>query len=205
MKYNKGFAPILIVLIVLCTLVVGGGAYYLGKTSSSYNKEINIKESNLAVENQNIIKDNPSDTSCGKDGQWIKLIYPIGGEVFHIGEKVKVKWISCNISENEKMTARINWDKTKDGFGYGTLKDFSLGVNDGEEDIIIPEKAYSSNPQIEPVSFDKLGTANLFIFTPNIAIFPKNIKCSKGENCMPSPSIPESSNNIPFKILPATY
>lgn len=34
MKYNKGFAPVIVLLIVLGVLAVGGGAYFVGKSSA---------------------------------------------------------------------------------------------------------------------------------------------------------------------------
>lgn len=37
MKYNKGLAPVLILIIVLGVLVVGGGAYFVGKSSAPKN------------------------------------------------------------------------------------------------------------------------------------------------------------------------
>ena len=38
MKYNKGFAPVLILVIVLGVLVVGGVAYFAGKSSAPKNE-----------------------------------------------------------------------------------------------------------------------------------------------------------------------
>lgn len=131
----------------------------------------------------------------------LTLLYPAGGETFREGQRVRVKWTSNGIDQSEKITARINWVGTKNGFGYGTQNDLNLGVNDGEEYITIPSKAYSSNPQMDSVSFASLGSANLSIIAPNVLIWPKNINCLNNSVCMPSPTRPESSTKIPFRII----
>lgn len=47
MKYNKGFAPIFLVAIIVGALVIGGGAYYMGKSKGEDKKvEENINTSN---------------------------------------------------------------------------------------------------------------------------------------------------------------
>ena len=48
MKYNKGFAPLIILAIVAGALIIGGGVYYLGKSSEFENKKI-IKDPNVIV------------------------------------------------------------------------------------------------------------------------------------------------------------
>jgi len=59
MKYNKGFAPVLIALIVVGFLATGGGIYYLGKSSN--DKEIKYEEKNIPVqdieEGDNVLPD----------------------------------------------------------------------------------------------------------------------------------------------------
>lgn len=49
MKYNKGFAPILIALIFTGVLVIGGGIYYLEKSSN--DKEVKFEEKNIPAQN----------------------------------------------------------------------------------------------------------------------------------------------------------
>jgi hypothetical protein len=46
MKYNKGFAPILIALIVAGALIIGGGVYYWGKNKGENKK---VKDSQIQV------------------------------------------------------------------------------------------------------------------------------------------------------------
>lgn len=56
MKNNKGFAPILILIIVLGMAVVGGVIYYAGKGSKPLPK---VEENNSVQENQNTVVNNP--------------------------------------------------------------------------------------------------------------------------------------------------
>jgi len=177
---------IIFVLVVLLIILIG---FFLKE-----NKSLNIV---------NKLKGNSFflNKSCDKDNiysQWIKLIEPVGGEVFHVGEKVKVKWTSCNISESEKITARIRSDKPYPDYWFSA--EFNLGVNDGEEEITIPKEV--SNPNVkEKFSSDKLVDFNLSVFIPGLEILPKNINCPNGP-CMPSPTLVESQTNTPFKVLP---
>ncbi len=52
MKYNKGFAPVLIALIVTGVLAAGGGIYYLAKNSEtiiSDNNGLKYEEKNTPI------------------------------------------------------------------------------------------------------------------------------------------------------------
>jgi len=60
MKNNKGFAPIVIVLVIIAILVVGGIAYYVGKNNSTPQ---NIGINNYPAVNQNSAVNNPTPTS----------------------------------------------------------------------------------------------------------------------------------------------
>ena len=77
MKYNKGFAPILILVIVLGVLAVGGVAYFAGKSSAPKNE---------VSDNSNIAK--PS----------ITILSPKGGESYT--NIIPVRWTSQNIQGN---------------------------------------------------------------------------------------------------------
>jgi len=118
MNKNKGVVGIgLIIAIVLGIAIVGGGAYYLGKSSET--KEVKIDDNNLSNdkeqsknfqpidENKNLpigdnqqtnIKNPITATGCSSgSAPSIKVLYPNGGEIFTAGQKVNIKWESCNV------------------------------------------------------------------------------------------------------------
>jgi len=111
MNKNKGFIGIgLILAIVLGIAVVGGGAYYVGK-SKGENKEVKREENNLPQENQNqdgtTIGSQQSD--CNPNSlPSITVISPNGGEVYKVGDKITVKWVSKCINEKEKISVNVS-------------------------------------------------------------------------------------------------
>lgn len=61
MKNNKGFIGIgLILAIIIGIAVIGGGAYYLGKSANTLPK---VEENNLPQENQNVVTNTPAVNS----------------------------------------------------------------------------------------------------------------------------------------------
>jgi hypothetical protein len=102
---NKGFIGIGVILaIVLGVVIIGGGAYYLGKSGSK--QEVKIVETQPVKQNQPIVDNNqqtnimttPVSTGCTSSSTpSITVLYPNGGEVFTTGEKIDVKWSSCNV------------------------------------------------------------------------------------------------------------
>lgn len=109
MNKNKGIIGIgLIVAIVLGVAVVGGGAYYLGKSGYKQN---NINSQNVPEINQTqnqetktVEQTKPvvdSSKNCTQNSTpSIKVISPNGGEIYKAGDKINVKWESCNLSSN---------------------------------------------------------------------------------------------------------
>lgn len=108
MKYNKGFAPLVLIAIIVGVLVVGGGAYYL---SNNKNKEeVKIEENNLPQENKNIATNNQStnepsslnETNPIKKEQEgpIKLLSLVNGQELISGSTISVKYeiISDNVT-----------------------------------------------------------------------------------------------------------
>jgi hypothetical protein len=73
MNNNKGLAPILITIIVLVVLLIGGIAYYVGKSSTPTPQSTT---------------DTPFSTSS------ITVLSPNGGETWKMGESVKITWTS---------------------------------------------------------------------------------------------------------------
>lgn len=112
MNKNKGMIGIgLIVAIILGIIVVGGGAYYFGKNNSkkivdesSPRLPINESQNNQPVNNnQNLpivdIQPVKADLECTSNSpSSIKVLSPNGGEAYIAGQKITVKWSSCNVS-----------------------------------------------------------------------------------------------------------
>ena len=105
MKINKGIIGLgLIFAIVLGIAVVGGGAYYLGKSDSkkevinSENILPNIQnQENKIDQNQPVVENNKMDCTPTSPSS-IKVLSPNGGETYTTDKKIAVKWSSCNIS-----------------------------------------------------------------------------------------------------------
>ena len=99
MKYNKGFAPLILLAIIVGALVVGGGAYYLGKSGAK--QEVKVEENNLPSnpeinQNQNLpVVDNQQNNIPS-----IIVLSPNGGEKFNTSttiEQIPVTWKSSGI------------------------------------------------------------------------------------------------------------
>lgn len=89
MNKNKGFIGIgLIIAIILGIAVVGGGAYYLGKSGSQ--QEVKVVENQILKENQNQSDSIPS----------IAVLSPNGGESYKVGDTMNIKWTGCNSDQN---------------------------------------------------------------------------------------------------------
>ena len=89
MNKNKGFIGIgLIVAIVLGIVVVGGGAYYLGKSGS---KSVVINPENILPNNEDknlpVVENKPTGISS-----FVTVISPNGGEVYKDTDKITIKW-----------------------------------------------------------------------------------------------------------------
>lgn len=88
MKYNKGFTPILIALIVVGVIAVGGIAYYLGTTRSPYSANNDFPDLGRNNQYKDIIKSNKTSSSS------MTVFSPNGGEVYKSSDKISVKWMS---------------------------------------------------------------------------------------------------------------
>lgn len=125
MKYNKGFAPILVLIIVLGALAVGGVAYFAGKSSAPKN-EVTDNSNDYPPVNQNqtppTTNNNPpvqtpppvnnppatTSTACNSNSpSTIKVLSPNGGETFTLGQTINIKWSSKCIDSNEKISVSI--------------------------------------------------------------------------------------------------
>lgn len=151
MSKNKGIIGLgLIVAIVLGVAVVGGGAYYLGKSNSG-PKVINPENILPNVDNQKlpVVEDKKVEVKASTNSQIvsecnsiskpsIKVLSPNGGEVYKAGDKITVKWVSCNVSTNKELVASFYY--LRPGSNAGNVS-ASVSLNDGIEILTIPENS----------------------------------------------------------------
>jgi hypothetical protein len=181
MKYNKAFAPIVLIVVIVGVLVIGGGAYYLGKKSNNIIKE-EVKE-NLPNENQ--VAETTKTDCLPTTAPWIKVVSPNGGENYTTGQQIEVKWDSCNISKETQVFAQLAEGKTGEGEyseGPGGVEGIAYySLNDGSEIInLLPEMFgglgelyYSKNYRIQIT----LSSNNkVFDYSDNFFAINQNIK-----------------------------
>lgn len=155
MNYNKGFAPIAILLIILGIAAVGGVAYYTGKNSPSKNEvsttylspkeEQNINTTGQTTQQQQTpVAQNTSGCTTTSSPS-ITLLSPNGGEIYKSGQKITVKWKSCNVASDNinimviKHNSSAPYQQKEEAHSDTGL---SLGnynrTNDGTEEVTLP-------------------------------------------------------------------
>lgn len=164
MKYNKGFAPIAILLVVLGVLAVGGVAYFAGKSSAPKN-EVNDNSNYFPTTQQNYTPPTTNNnspqqqtpppstsTACNSNSpSTIKVLSPNGNEVYQAGQQITVKWKSCNVTPNSigiiliKHNTSLTYTQSE---GQGDYAGFSLAnystADDGSEQITLPSSSDSN-------------------------------------------------------------
>jgi len=141
MKYNKGFAPLIVLLIVLGVLAVGGVAYFARKSSAPKNE---VSNNYFPTTEQNYTP--PQQVGCNSSSpSTIKVLSPNGGEVYQAGQQITVKWKNCNVTPNSigiiliKHNPSIAYTQSE---GQGDYAGFSSGnystADDGIEQITLP-------------------------------------------------------------------
>ena len=122
MNKNKGFIGLgIIIAIILGIIVVGGGAYYLGKSNSK--QEVKVEENNNTGSNSHEVPTGPfldetnyvAPTPINQNQPVVNnqqvnnttsttpsitVLSPNGGEVYKVGDKITVKWTSKGLSNN---------------------------------------------------------------------------------------------------------
>lgn len=126
MKYNKGFAPLVILLIIVGVLAVAGVAYFAGKNSSPKNEIADnsnyspMTEQNYTAPttNNNPLQQKtpppannpqqqqtpPSTATCATS---ITVLSPNGGEVYSNTNALRVTWESCKIPANATLVVEL--------------------------------------------------------------------------------------------------
>lgn len=147
MNKNKGIIGLgLILAIVLGIIVVGGGSYYLGNKNK--DKGDNITPSQYYSTEEYKIN-NPQANCKPNSPSAIKLISPNGGEIYKAGDKITVKWESCNVDKNSIGISLIKhgpssiyfqreWTDDYAGFDIGGVDPYKGIVDDGTHEITLP-------------------------------------------------------------------
>ena len=74
-------------------------------------------------------------TNCTSNSTpWIKILSPNGGTTYTDGQKIEVKWTSCNIPSNKYLNILANVSSM--GWDIGLIHDDT--INDGSEVITLP-------------------------------------------------------------------
>jgi hypothetical protein len=138
MNKNKGFIS-LILAIVIGVVVVGGGAYYLGKVSKVENKEV------LENNNDPISSEIRTSGAGGLDGNMktnpnssITIISPNGGETYNAGEKMIIKWSTKDISPSLGVWFHLDTIDGKHLDNGDLVSSWTEVLNTGETTLTIP-------------------------------------------------------------------
>lgn len=140
MKYNKGFAPVLVLIIVLGVLAVGGVAYFAGKSSAPKN-EVTDNSNYFPPVQQN---QNPPVTSNTKNNVTppvtikpsISVLLPKTGDTLVAGSVKVVTWSSTNLTSSDL----INIWLIGVGNSQYSKELIHATINDGSESVTIPSQ-----------------------------------------------------------------
>lgn len=152
MNYNKGFAALPMLLIILGIAVIGGGAYYAGKKSPTRNEVSTTVTTSPEATNTIAASQTVQHTSTPKAAEctvtspsFIKVISPNGGETFKAGQKITVKWKSCNIASDNinimviKHNSSAPYQQKEEAHSDTglSLRNYNR-TNDGSEEVTLP-------------------------------------------------------------------
>lgn len=176
MKYNKGFAPLVVLLIVLGLVVVGGGAYMIGKNASSNTEIIPFESVNPVVQEEVLpVKESlvqkPSSDCTPTSSPSITVLSPNGGETYKAGEKVTVKWKTCGTTADDQVMIILR----------STLRDHGAEIatvpNSGSSTITLPTSFSGGKVAVTSGAYYK-------------------IRLEVGGNAMGRPAPSDESNNL---------
>ena len=168
----------LIVAIVLGIIVVGGGAYYLGKSGAKKNKSPeNILPNNENRKLPEAEKQTQVLSSCASNSTpLINVLAPNGGEVFTLGQNIEVKWNSKCIDTKDFVYLNIG---IKDSQAVSELLSDKKVANTGSYDFLIPSSynlgSFNNNKYILTINYlygngEKVSDQSDAFFTINSPI-----------------------------------
>ena len=133
MNKNKGFIGIgLIIAIVLGVAVVGGGAYYLGKSSKVENKEVVENNSHEVPagpygDETNYVAPKPLNNNQTNSTSSITVLSPNGGENLVSGKTYDITWKSASSSDVSIWLSKKGASDVADLITGGSLVSASTG------------------------------------------------------------------------------
>jgi len=68
----------------------------------------------------------------------VRVISPNGGEKYKVGQKIKVKWNPCNVSEDETVRVEIEMGVAANDYSSSWFTFLGDTLNDGEETFTVP-------------------------------------------------------------------
>ena len=151
--YNKtkGFTTLGILLVIVAIVGIGGVSYYLSinnssviknteennnivpvlnditNTSTQNNQDNNSVDNTTTVTKTTVTNNNLCDANSRPS---ITLLSPNGGETYTAGQKIDVKWRSCNLSEDQSLIVSLIYKK--DNIEEKSIT-FKGSLNDGIE------------------------------------------------------------------------
>jgi hypothetical protein len=149
MKYNKGFTTSTVLLIVLGVLLVGGIAYFAGKSSAPKNI-INDNLDYLPTTEQTtpsptttnttptpapLLSNKPSQQtppSTPRCNPTITVLSPNGGEIYQSGQQITVTWNTCGATASDQVMIIMKSTQTAFGAEIATVP------NTGSASITLP-------------------------------------------------------------------
>ncbi|MEI6580942.1 MAG: hypothetical protein WCO07_02090, partial [bacterium] len=134
----------------------------------------------------------PSATDClPTTTSWIKVLSPNGGETYTAGQKVNIKWKSCNVPTNQELVVSLGY---KNNNTAGDLV-FSGTLNDGSEILTVPQNSVFTQKQYQLGKFYRA-----FIETPGIDAQTQLYVSDYSDNFF---TIKQSSTKCPLISQPA--
>ena len=166
---------LVIVLILIIVFLLVGGAYYLG-----------TRNSNISQQQNQVSVTNKEESTCTADSTpSLKILSPKQGDLYFTGQKVSIKWTSCNVKN-------IYLSSGSGGKNFGLITSNPISASSGSYLWTV------SNPAKQ---FTSLDTNTYFV---NIESKSPNISTRSGEFMVKSISDvnTEDSTSEVFKNQP---
>jgi len=214
MNKNKGIIGIgLILVIVLGIVVVGGGAYYLGKKSAkivegpSFTNKVEENNSHEVPTGPYGDETNyvAPPTLCNSESKpSIKVITPNGGEVFNLGQTINIKWNSNCIDSKAFVYLNIGIEGSQavpellynmkvsntGSYNFTIPSDYNVGGNKSNKYVVELSYSYGNGEQASDISdnsftinYTTVSTTSCTSDKGNSMTFQKALEIAKASSC----------------------